>query len=92
MPEIPLEDFGDINEKLLVEGQVQPQLDPDPFIDLGRGPVADGGQHGIDGDHPADEEGDEQQSQKRQGNRYDQRRKFSAVSPGTVALSGCLGT
>jgi hypothetical protein len=72
--EIALEYFGDVNKKLLIEGQVQPQFDADPLIDLGRGAIAHRRQHGVDGHHPADQKGNEEQSQKRQGNRCDQGR------------------
>ncbi|MCY1234975.1 hypothetical protein D9M72_475760 [compost metagenome] len=61
--EIAGQRLADIDEELLVEGQVQPHRLARPFDDVRRRPVAENGQNRVDRDHPADEEGDGQKAE-----------------------------
>ena len=70
--EVALEHLADIDQELLPERQMQAELDLDPLVHVGRRPVADRGQHGIDRHHPTDHERDHQQAEEGERERGDQ--------------------
>ena len=59
-----MQDLDGVVPELHVEGKVESQLDADLLVDVGGGALSHGGEHRIDGEHPADEEGDEKQAGK----------------------------
>jgi len=78
------------------DGQVEPDLGTHPRIGLGRGLVADDGQHRIDRDHPANEEGDagEPEEGERDGKQAARRPVGQTLgqTPGTMPAAGTGGS
>ena len=69
VPKSPRSTLLEIVQELAPERQVEAQGEARLLVDLGRGAVADHGQHRVDRHHPADQEGDQEQAQEGHGQR-----------------------